>query len=718
MKRRISVIISIVLLCATLLISCTEAVIVVGASINDEEELILEFSDGTEENIGKVKGEQGEQGIKGDTGAQGPRGLQGEKGDTGEQGSQGPKGNSPYIGENGNWWVGNTDTKVKATEENMDRIGTDGLLFRTTIRGGVAGYEVYSYIGTAKDIVIPNYIFDQPVVSIAQDALPTSITSVSISSNTEWLPAFDDYTNLISFDFNNAPVSTTAVEMFDGCSNLEKVENYDNLRVISNYTFRSTKIVDFDFSKITHIGNYAFDGCEVSESEILVGNPKMFVYIPSNVLAIGTNAFDSEIAIYYAGSSCTYSSNLLYKNVKHSSDGYYYIENASSISIINYDGNSTRINIPKTINGKTVKEIGDYAFYVNPNIERVQIPNTVTKIGKFTFFSCKNLYGVFVPSSVESCGTFELLDDDGLLEYGFEYPTVFFEATSFDYPGGITSPEQLGLLKYMIGVKPTQIADDNTCVYIKNTNSYDVVTIKNVSGVVTIPATFNELPVKKINTYAMVGNTLTRVVNISNGIDKISTQAFCDNSDLLIVNVPKSVNTVNYSGFDLLSNCTVYIELSSIPSDWDSNWKYSISGFILGSKATYDSTGSYLYEIVDGKIYLKKYLKTITPQIPVFIPEEIDGKAVYGIRSYCYQPNISNNSANRCIFVIPSTITVMEKSAIYLSYSYTYSNIFLNFTSSSYVPSTWNSSWCSSSSYASKYYKSQWELVNNFPVIK
>ena len=601
----------------------------------------------------------------------------------------------------------------------MDRVGTDGLLFRTTIRGGVAGYEAYSYIGEATDIVIPSYIFDQPVVSIAQDALPTKITSVSISSNTEWLPEFDGYTNLVSFDFNSAPVNTTAEEMFDGCSKLEKVENYENIEVISYATFRGTKIINFDFSNVTSIGSYAFDDCNITDYDLTRLLPKLFVYIPDNVTAIGTYAFDSDIAVYYEGSACDYSNELLYKNVKHNEDGYYYIDNGTNISLVNYDGEDSRIILPQAIESKPVTALSDFAFYTNPYVERVEIPSSVKGIGEATFYGCKKLYGVFVPDSVESCGDFE--DIIGNEEYGFENTTVFFEATTFDYPGGVTTPADLDLVKYMTGITPSEIVDDSVCVYHKKTLSCDVVTIKNVEGSVTIPATVGLLPVSRINTYAMYGDTLTRVVHISDGIDKISTQAFYQNDNLQFVNVPTSVDAVNYRGFYYLSNCTIYVEASEIPTDWDSNWYYSVKSHVLGAKANYDATASYLYKEVDGKIYLTKYLHTISTKTPIFIPEKINGKTVYGIRSYCYQGTASNGSSNRYIFVIPSTITVMESSAINLYY-YGYCNIFLGFDSSSDIPTTWSSSWCYSTygytSYATKYYQGQWELINNIPAVK
>ena len=72
------------------------------------------------------KGEQGEPGEKGEQGEPGEKGEQGEPGEKGEQGEPGEKGDkgepgdSPYIGPNGNWWVGDTDTGVMAREPEVE----------------------------------------------------------------------------------------------------------------------------------------------------------------------------------------------------------------------------------------------------------------------------------------------------------------------------------------------------------------------------------------------------------------------------------------------------------------------------------------------------------------------------------------------------------------------------------------------------------------------
>ena len=71
--------------------------------------------------IGNVKGPQGEPGPQGEqgplgpVGPVGPRGPQGIQGEQGPQGEPGKKGDTPYIGENGNWWVGTKDTGVYAS---------------------------------------------------------------------------------------------------------------------------------------------------------------------------------------------------------------------------------------------------------------------------------------------------------------------------------------------------------------------------------------------------------------------------------------------------------------------------------------------------------------------------------------------------------------------------------------------------------------------------
>ena len=75
----------------------------------------------------------GEKGEKGDTGEKGETGVDGK------DGASGKDGNTPFIGENGNWWIGGTDTGVKATGEKGEK-GEKGDTGANGKDGSCVGY--------------------------------------------------------------------------------------------------------------------------------------------------------------------------------------------------------------------------------------------------------------------------------------------------------------------------------------------------------------------------------------------------------------------------------------------------------------------------------------------------------------------------------------------------------------------------------------------------
>ena len=61
-----------------------------------------------------LTGAKGDKGETGATGEKGETGEAGKDGQNGQDGKDGEDGLTPYIGENGNWWIGERDTNVKA----------------------------------------------------------------------------------------------------------------------------------------------------------------------------------------------------------------------------------------------------------------------------------------------------------------------------------------------------------------------------------------------------------------------------------------------------------------------------------------------------------------------------------------------------------------------------------------------------------------------------
>lgn len=62
-----------------------------------------------------LQGPQGIPGPRGATGPQGPRGERGIQGERGFKGDKGPSGYTPYIGDNGNWFINGQDLGVAAS---------------------------------------------------------------------------------------------------------------------------------------------------------------------------------------------------------------------------------------------------------------------------------------------------------------------------------------------------------------------------------------------------------------------------------------------------------------------------------------------------------------------------------------------------------------------------------------------------------------------------
>ncbi len=706
--------------------------------------------------LDKLKGEDGVNGTNGTNGKDGVNGTNGKDGVDGKsayeiavkngfkgteeawlealKGTNGVNGKSAYeiacdYGFEGTEEEWLASLNGNSLLEDMEGDGTDGLWFQAVIRDGVAGYEVIGYDGTETDIVIPDKIFGREVLSIRQDVLPTKMTSLKISKNTVKLPEFEDYTNLKSFDFNSAPIKTIPANMFYD-TGLQELKNYQNITEIGANAFRNTSIIDFDFSNIVSIATYAFYNVDWeksidNDSEILevLENNDMFLYITDNVTSIGENAFSDseELPVYYEGDGdVEYDGELFFKNVKHTEDGYYYRDMGAYASLLNYDGELTKLVVPKTLGNLPVTSVEMFAFAWHGRVERIELPSTVSVIGEATFCATAKLHSLFIPASVVVC------NDDWIGERlnisGAEYCTLFFEAETFDY-GDLTSDSIASMAKAFTGIKPSDIVDDENCVYLKKTLSCEVVSIKNKAGLVKIPSTINLLPVTKIGTYALYGSYhQTLAVDIPSTVTKIASKAFCSASNLQTVNVPTSVDDINHYGFYSVSNCTVYIAAKSIPGDWDSSWYSGISTYKLDAKADYSQVNDYLYETVEGKVYLVKYLKEIKAGDTLVVPTKIDGKDVYGVRQYCYKSNVTNNSSNRINIVVDSSITVMEYYAVYFNQYYTYVNLYVGYTSSEGRPSNWNSNWIyqysSSSSYRTYYYADQWEYKDGTLIIK
>lgn len=94
----------------------------------------ITLTNGTTYTFTVTNGTNGTDGKDGKDGVDGKDGTNGTNGVDGKDGANGTDGQTPYIGENGNWWIGDTDTGVKAAGDD----GKDGAIIAAIAVGGTA----------------------------------------------------------------------------------------------------------------------------------------------------------------------------------------------------------------------------------------------------------------------------------------------------------------------------------------------------------------------------------------------------------------------------------------------------------------------------------------------------------------------------------------------------------------------------------------------------
>ena len=72
--------------------------------------------------------------------------------------------------------------------------------------------------------------------------------------------------------------------------------------------------------------------------------------------------------------------------------------------VVGYKGNHSTVVIPEEFKGYPVTEIGNQAFELCEQIEKISLPDSIKKIGDSAFSMCKNLKKVIIPDSVTSIG--------------------------------------------------------------------------------------------------------------------------------------------------------------------------------------------------------------------------------------------------------------------------------------------------------------------------
>ena len=298
--------------------------------------------------------------------------------------------------------------------------------------------EVFTFCSNLTSVTIPSSI---TFIGDETFALCTSLTEIVVpKANPEYAsPDGVLYSKDISVlcvypagkvGAYEIPSSVTSIKAaaFDSCSGLTSLTISDGVTSIGGYTFQSCSgLTRITIPKgVTSIGNYAFDGCSSLSSIRLQ---------PMVAPTIESGAFDqisSTAVIYYplgaAGYAASYDGVPTEEAAAPTFGLYTYEINPDNVSVTITDYPETAtgaIEIPATIDGRSVTSIGEQAFSYCRSLTSVIIPDSVTSIGDFAFGVCTGLTSITIGNSVISIG-----------------PSAFYGCTgltSINIPDSVTS---------------------------------------------------------------------------------------------------------------------------------------------------------------------------------------------------------------------------------------------------------------------------------------
>ena len=383
-------------------------------------------------------GATGPQGIPGKDGATGPQGIPGKDGAIGPQGIPGLDGKTPKLRINaGKWEVayGNNDwtpvmvvssgTSGATSVEGLDLFKnikeTDQEVVITLKSGGTI--KLSKQTSTPSNSLQPGEVISNPNnplngKNIVWDEFSTDNYKLSADglSLIKW-----KNTSTQNLDMNRdsqlSKITFIGNYAFERCRNLKNVHIASSVTRIGSFAFAdciSLKSATIP-SSVTSIGRAAFIGCDglttisIPNSVIDIDGEAFShctsltsINIPSSVTSIGESAFKGceRLTSVNIPSSVTSIS----RSAFHGCSSLTSINIPSSVTSISRSAfqncsSLTSINIPNS-----VTSIGEFAFELCSNLTSVTIPSSVTSIGTGAFGSCSSLTSVTIPSSVTSIG--------------------------------------------------------------------------------------------------------------------------------------------------------------------------------------------------------------------------------------------------------------------------------------------------------------------------
>ena len=234
-------------------------------------------------------------------------------------------------------------------------------------------------------------------------------------------------------------------------------------------------------------------------------------------------------------------------------DYEYSVLNDGTVEITDYNGSAEKVDIPNTIDGKSVTEIGVSAFEDCTNFKSITIPDSVTEIGWNAFSGCKRLISITIPDSVTWIGSCAFQDcarltsitlPDGVTSIGVHAFSGCTSLTSITIPDGVTS---IGWGAFDGCESLTSITIPDSVTEIGDRAFWGCISLTSI----TIPDSVTE-----ISSGAFSGCKSLTSVTMSDGVKKIGEFGFYACTSLTSIMIPDGVTSIGVYAFGYCTSLT------------------------------------------------------------------------------------------------------------------------------------------------------------------
>ena len=210
------------------------------------------------------------------------------------------------------------------------------------------------------------------------------------------------------------------------------------------------------------------------------------------------------------------------------------------VEITGYNGSAKTVDIPKTIDGKSVTSIGGGAFAWCSSLTSITIPNSVTNIGIYAFRECTSLTSIAIPN--------------GVTEIGYMAFEGCRSLTSITIPNGVTS---IDWYAFSGCTSLKSITIPNSVTSIGDSAFEDCSNLTSI----TIPNSVTEIGYSAFN-----GCTSLKTITIPNSVTSIGSSAFSGCTSLESITIPDSVTSIGNWAFENCSSLKSITILNSVTS--------------------------------------------------------------------------------------------------------------------------------------------------------